>query len=212
MKRALVFAMTATLAGGVTLAGGCGQNHLMAQIDGVVLPECDESIPAEPGPMVTILPDAHEDLYKLPTGPVVRIAADRGVSWRRVRDVADRLRKQGSRPVLLVGRGITSEIRAFEPIEALQPSTHLVLDASRDGSFFVGPADTQKGTRVQAFDHQHIAKSFIRETLGPIVKERGLHDVEVRIDPHADWSDMVRAVDGARTCCPGVEMRATLVE
>jgi hypothetical protein len=205
MKRALVVAVLAVVA-------ACGKNHLMAEVDGAVVPEADDTIAAEAGPNVTILPDAHEELYKLPAGPVVRIAADRGVSWRRVKDMKERLARQGSRAVLLVGRGLTDEVRAFEPIQELRPGPHLVLDAGKDGGFFVGPGDGGNGTRVQAFDHQHIAKSFIREAMGPMVAKTKLHDVEIRVDPHMNWVDVVRAIDGARTCCPGVDMRASLVE
>jgi len=196
----------------VTAAACQGKSTLMAEVDGVVLPEADQTIAALDGPSVTIIPQGNEDLYKLPTGPVVRIAADRGVSWRRVKQVKDRLEKQGSTPVLLAGVGITTEVRAFSPYQELRPGRHLVLDASRDGSFFAGEGDRDKGTRVQSFDHLHISKSSIREVLGPLVQKSGLHDVEVRVDAHLNWADMVRAVDGSRTCCPGVDMRATLVE
>jgi biopolymer transport protein ExbD len=191
MRRALLTAILATAA--------CGKNTLMAQIDGATLPECDDLVPAADGPTIVIWPDSHEELYTLPTGPVVRIAADRAVSWRRVKQLAARLERQGSRPVLLVGRGVTNEIGAFVPTEPLHPGKHLVLDAGKDGEFFVG--DAEKGTRVKAFDHEHIAKSFIREAMPPIVKQSGVHDVEVRVDVHMNWADMVRAIDGARTCC-----------
>ena len=65
---------------------------------------------------------------------------------------------------------------------------------------------------MKSFDEQHIAKSFIREAMSPIVAQYKIHDVEVRVDPHINWADVVRAVDGARTCCDGVEMRASLFE
>ena len=203
MRRALLFC---------TVLAACGPNKHMAQIDGVTLPECDRTVPAEAGATIAFWPDAHEELYPLPKAPVVRIAADRGVSWRRVKIMADRIRAQGSRPVLLCGIGATDGIAAFDPTEPLQPGKHLSLWANLHGDFFVGEPDGDKGTHVQAFDNEHIAKSFIRETMSPMVAKYGVHDVEVHIDPHINWADMVRAIDGSRTCCQGIAMRASLVE
>ena len=133
------------------------------------------------------------------------------MSWRRVKAVADRLQAQGSRAVYLCGMGVTDKVAAFVPTEQLQPGEHLVFDAGHEGDFFIARGN-DKGTEVKAFDHEHIAKSFIRETMGPLVAESHIHDVEVRADPHMDWADLVRAVDGSRTCCDGVSMRASLIE
>jgi len=201
MRRALLFC---------TALAACTTHKHMAQIDGVTLPECDESVAAPDGPTFAFWAEAHEEQYPLPKGAVVRIAADRGVSWRRVEVVAKRLEQQGSKPVLLCGVGSTDQIGAFEPFAELHPGDHLTLDASR-GQFFVGHPGG-KGTQVKSFDEQHIAKSFIREAMSPIVAQYKIHDVEVRVDPHMNWADVVRAVDGARTCCDGVAMRASLFE
>jgi hypothetical protein len=203
MRRALLFC--------IALAA-CGPNKHMAQIDGVVLPECDETVPADAGPTIAFWADAHEELYPLPKGPVVRIAADRAVSWRRVAQMEDRLRKQGSRPVLLCGIGATDGIAAFEPFEPLHPGKHLSFFADLHGHFFVGEPEGDKGTEVKSVDNEHIAKSFIREAMSPMVAKYGVHDVEVHVDPHMQWADMVRAIDGSRTCCQGIAMRASLVE
>ena len=205
MRRALRFCILAGLA-------ACTTHQRMAQIDGVTLPECEQSVPAGDGPTIAFWADAHEEQYALPKGPVVRIAADRDVSWRRVKQMEDRLRQQGSRPVLLCGIGTTDQIGAFEPTETLQPGKHLSLWADWQGNFFVGEPGSDNGTRVQAFDNEHIAKSFIRETMSPMVAKYGVHDVEVHVTPHTQWADMVRAIDGSRTCCQGIAMRATLVE
>ncbi len=205
MRRALRFCILAGLA-------ACSTHQRMAQVDGVTLPECDQTVPADPGPTIAFWADAHEEQYPLPTGPVVRIAADRGVSWRRVKLMEDRLRAQGSRPVLLCGVGATDRVAAFEPTQALEPGKHLSFFADLHGHFFIGEPDGDKGTEVKAFDNEHIAKSFVRETMSPMVAKYGVHDVEVHVDPHMQWADMVRAIDGSRTCCQGIAMRATLVE
>ena len=189
----------------------CGKNPLLARVDGQTLPECDQSVAAADGPNFSFGLRDREDQMQLPKGPVVRIAADRSVSWRRIKMVADRIRKQGSRPVYLCGVGVTDKVAAFEPTETLHPGKHLVFDAGNEGDFFVAKGD-DKGTEVHAMDHEHIAKSFIRETLGPLVSESGIHDVEVRADPHIEWADLVRAVDGSRTCCGETPMRASLIE
>jgi hypothetical protein len=203
MRRVLVLA--------VVLAG-CGKNPLMAEVDGVTLPECDDVVPAAPGPIVAVSDDTHEEDLKLPADKVVRIAAERSVSWRRVKQLAARVAKQGSSPVLLVGRGISSDVGAFEPVEALHGGKHLTLNATRDGKFCLGHPDSDQLYCVQGHDRTHIARTFVRETLSAAVKQYGLHDVEVTVDPGMNWADMIRAVDGARTCCEGVAMRATLVD
>jgi hypothetical protein len=192
-------------------ATACGKNPLLARVDGQTLPECDQSVAAADGPNFAFGLRDHEEAMTLPKGPIVRIAADRSVSWRRVKAVAARIEQQGSKPVFLCGIGVTDEVAAFVPTEALHPGEHLVFDAGHEGDFFVARGN-DKGTEVKAFDHEHIAKSFIRETLGPLVAESGIHDVEVRADPHMEWADLVRAVDGSRTCCEGTPMRASLIE
>jgi hypothetical protein len=209
MRRALRFCILAGLAGSGL---GCSTHPRMAQIDGVTLPECDETVPAADGPTFAFWAEAHEEQYTLPKAPVVRIAADRGVSWRRVKQIEDRLRAQGSTPVLLCGVGSTDRIAAFAPTQPLDQGKHLSLWANLHGDFFVGEPDGDKGTHVQAFDNEHIAKSFIRETMSPMVAKYGVHDVEVHVDPHIQWADMVRAIDGSRTCCEGIAVRASLVE
>jgi hypothetical protein len=189
----------------------CGKNPLLAREGGQTLPECDQSVAAADGPTFAFGLRDREDQMALPKGPVIRVAADRSVSWRRVKMVADRIKQQGSRPVFLCGVGVTDEVAAFEPTETLHPGEHLVFDAGAEGDFFVARGN-DKGTEVRAMDHEHIAKSFIRETMVPLVSESGIHDVEVRADPHMDWADLVRAVDGSRTCCGDTPMRASLIE
>jgi hypothetical protein len=191
------------------LATACGKNPLMATVGDVVLAECDDVIPAEDGPTVVVGPETHEEDLTLPTGPVVRIAADRQVSWRRVHQLVQRLDKQGSRAVLLVGKGLSTEIGAFDPVEQLHPGTHLTLNATRDGQFCIQHPDAEKAYCVKAYDHLHIARTWIRDAMTLAVSQYQVKDVEVSVEPAMQWADVVRAIDGVRTCCP-VEVRASL--
>ena len=206
MRRALLFCIA-----GFACAA-CTTHKHMAEIDGVTLPECDETVTAPDGPVFAFWAEAHEEEYRLPTGPVVRIAADRDVSWRRIKVVDDRLKQQGSKAVLLCGVGSTDQIAAFDPFEKLDGGPHFKVRAFKKGEMFIDEPYGTYTTHVQSFDNQHIAKSFIREAMTPLVAKYNVHDVEVTADPAMHWVDVVRAVDGARTCCTGVEMRASLFE
>jgi hypothetical protein len=197
---------------GLLALAACGPNKHMAQIDGVTLPECDETVAAPDGPVFAFWAEAHEEQYPLPKAPVIRIAADRAVSWRRVKQVADRIRAQGSTPVFLCGVGMSDKIAAFDPVAKLQPGPHFGIRANLHGELYVDEPYGTYTTHVQSFDNEHIAKSFIREAMTPLVAKYNVHDVEVHVDPHLQWADMIRAVDGSRTCCPGVAMRASLIE
>jgi len=202
-------ASVVALAGALALAG-CSKNPLMATVGDVYLPDCDAVIPAAAGPTVSVGPQTHEESLQLPKAPVIRIAADRGVSWRRVQGLAERIEKQGSRPVFLVGRGHTSEIVAFEPTQALQPGKHLTLDVMMSGKFCISHPDAEERYCVQSGDRLHISRPFVEQAVAKAVKGYRIHDVEVKVDPHMNWAEMVRAVDGARTCCQGTEVRASL--
>ena len=134
------------------------------------------------------------------------------MSWRRVRGLADRIEKQGARAVLLVGRGHTNEIVAFQPTEPLRPGKHLTLDAMMTGKFCLAHPDAEARYCVQSGDTTHISRPFVEQAVAKAVKGYGLRDVEVTVDPHMNWAEVVRAIDGARTCCPGIDVRASLVE
>ena len=40
--------------------------------------------------------------------------------------------------------------------------------------------------------------------------EWGLSDVDVLVPDDVEWADVVRTIDGARTCCGKVEIRVAL--
>ncbi|MCE9572639.1 MAG: hypothetical protein K8W52_05740 [Deltaproteobacteria bacterium] len=192
-----------------SLAAACGNNYV-TDIDGAWIPACDQTIVPEDGPTVVILPATHEEDVALPHAPAVRIAADGQVSWRRVKAVRDRLIAAGARPVLLVGGH--GDIHALALEDKLHDGKHLHLAATNDGKFCLGHPDSDQLYCVKGSDEHNISAAFIREAMRKAIGEYKLYDVEVTVDPAMGWTNVVRALDGVRTCCYETAVRASLVQ
>ena len=203
-------AMWRTLAAAALLTAACG-NTSLTEIDGAWLPACDQVVPAADGPTVVLLPSSREEDVALPHAPVVRIAADGQVSWRRVRKVRDRLIADGARPVLLVGAH--GDVHAISLEDKLAPGKHLRLVATNDGKFCLSHPDseTEQLYCVKGSDEHNVSSAFIREAMRKAVDEYKLHDVEVSVDPSMGWANIARSLDGVRTCCGLIPVRAALL-
>jgi hypothetical protein len=190
------------------LVAACGNNYV-TEIDGAWLTSCDQVIEPDDGPTVVLLPSSHEEDFALPHAPVVRIAPDGQVSWRRVRGIRDRLVASGARPVLLVGAH--GHISAISLVDKLGPGRHIQLGATNDGKFCIGSPVSDQLYCVKGMDEHNISSAFIRESIRKAVTEWQLHDVEVTVDPAMGFANVVRALDGVRTCCD-TPVRAALIE
>lgn len=191
------------------LATACGNNYV-TEIDGAWLPACDVVVPAPAGPNVVLVPSSREEEAALPTGKVVRIAADGQVSWRRVLAIRARLIAGGATEVVhLVGaKGRIDAIRLEDPLE---PGPHIHLDATNDGKFCLSPPAADQLYCVKGSDEHNISSAFVREAMRKAVTEYKIYDVEVRVDPSMGWANVVRAIDGSRTCCGTTVVRAALM-
>ncbi len=192
----------------VALTAACGNNYV-TEIDGAWIPACDQTIAPEAGPTVVLLPSTREEEVALPHAPVVRIAADGQVSWRRVKAVRDRLAAAGARPVLLVGGH--GDIHALALEDKLAAGKHLRLTATNDGKFCLGHPDSDQLYCVKGSDAHNISSAFIREAMRKAIGEYKIYDVEVTVDPAMGWTNVVRALDGVRTCCYETAVRAALM-
>ncbi len=180
----------------LTLTLAACDSHLDAEVGGATLPQALAVSPAGAGPTVVILPDRQP--AALPAGPV-RLAIDLRTPWPQVQPLLDGAAATGSQPILLVGQ--RNRVRAFSlddpPVAG--PAIKLVPEAT--GKFCLSPPGTREAYCVQAGDRRHISSMYVREAIRKAVAEYDL--TVIRVEPKGDvaWGDLIRTVDGARTCC-----------
>jgi hypothetical protein len=188
------------------LLAACGKNPYEAEVEGVVLADADGVVMPDEGPVVKLTLAELEP--EVPDVEVARLVIARDVTWARVVTTIEAFEAKGVRPVLLVG--IRNSVRAIVLSEELEgPSIHLT--ATPDGKFCVGPPTSVEAKCVQSADRKHIGRAFVRETIRDAVKAYDLHDVDVMVTDDLEWADVVRTVDGARTCCGQTEVRVKLL-
>jgi hypothetical protein len=190
----------------LALLAACGKNPYEARIEGVLLADADGVVAAEEAPLVKL---THEDPEPaLPDAPAARLAVVWDMPWSEVVRTLDRFGDKQIRPILLVGK--RQDVRAFVLSDELKGPPILVT-AFADGKVCVGPPDSEEAICVTSTDHTHIGKAHVREYVREAAEAYGLNDVEVVIgDPQTDWIDVVRTIDGARTCCDERAMRVKL--
>lgn len=199
--------MRMILATCVLAAAACGQNPYEATVEGVLLADATGVVPAEDGPLVKLTLDDLEPTF--PDAPVVRLAIARDVSWGRVQTTLAALRDKGIRPVLLVGK--RDAVHGFVLSEEVgEVSIHLT--ATPDGKFCVGRTGIDEARCVTSADRKHIHRAFVREHIRDAVKAYGLDEVDVVVTPDLQWADVVRTIDGARTCCKGTPVKVKLLD
>ena len=192
-----------------TVVAGAGCQPMNAYVDGAHLPDADGVIAVEPGPTLVIKPDTDVAALAIPQAGAVRLAIDRAVPWPRVETLIQRVAAAGARPVFLVG--VRDKIHAFRLNDTLAPGDRIRLLATSDGKACVGKTGVDEMRCFQGSDRRYVHRAFVRENVREAVKEYELHDVEVRADPSVEWANVVRAIDGARTCCGKTEVRAALM-
>jgi hypothetical protein len=100
--------------------------------------------------------------------------------------------------VLLVGQ--RTHVHAFQLRDTLSGKEAIQVRVDDDGQHCVSKTGVLE-MRCTKGAGRHIHRTFVREDVREAVKEYDLSEVEVRVNPSAEWADVVRAVDGARTCC-----------
>jgi hypothetical protein len=165
------------------------------------LPEVDDAImTVVDGPLVELPTTVPAKL----SGPV-RIAADRDVLYADVLSAAEAVETAGGSPQILVAhRGrVVAVLPPSVPVDATKAIR--LRAGPKDGVMkaCISPPDTLEATCVarRGDDAKHIDRAFVRQLVNQAVKEYGLDEVNVLVDPTLTWADAVRAIDGARTCC-----------
>jgi len=188
-------------------AAGC-DNKFLAYVDGALLADADGVVPAPAGPTVVVKPETDLAQLALPKAPVIRLAFARDVPFPRVEELVRRVEAAGSKPVLLVGR--RNQVQAFDLHEPVTGERTIQVQVTGDGQSCVGISGVPEMRCTQGAG-RHVHGAFVREDVREAVKEYQLREVQVRADPTVEWADVIRAIDGARTCCGDTKVRATLV-
>lgn len=205
------FLLLAGLSVGVSAASGC-KNQLVTVVDGVLLADCTSKIdpPSRAGvavsKMLVATPDADAAIGQS-SATSVQLAIERGVPWPRAKAVIDRLKASGKTPVLLCGN--ISDERVFTIDDVPSGGLMIQMVVEPKGKFCVQTPELPQAYCVQG-SLGHIPRADVRQTMRETVKKWERTDVAVTIDPGTEWADVLRAIDGARTCCGSTEVRVAL--
>lgn len=200
--RALVIAALVAL-------GGCkSKGH--AEVDGILIPQADGTVDAPEGATLAVNA-ATIDAAKVPDGaPVVRLAVARDVPWDRVAALVARVKAAGRTPVLLAGDAHRVKGFRLEDDRARGVERAITVIAYVDGKACVQPPGGIEAKCVKSPDGKYIDRAFLRELVREQVKTFDVETVEVEVASGLPWADVVRTIDGARTCCYETEVAVRL--
>jgi len=191
----------------VVVVGLCGcESHLEAKVGGAVLPQASGVVPASAGPTLVIKPG--QPAPALGPGPV-RLAIDIAVPWRELTPLFAAADTAGAQPSLLVGQ--RHRIHGFVLSDAPTDEPSLRLRATATGKFCLSPPGTREAYCVESGDRRHISAAYVREAVQKAVAAYGITAARVFPDDDARWADIVRTIDGARTCCGKRPFRVTVI-
>jgi hypothetical protein len=180
----------------VACASACAPSE--PKVGHVRLMEADGVIEPPPGPTVEVPPGTLPDTL----GGTVRVAIDRDVSFAQAVAVLSAIEAQGASAVPLVI--YRNRIAAMPPLAfaARGGADTIRLEPRPDGRACVSPPETEEAACVVGQFSQHVDRTGVRQIVKLAVKQYGLHKVNVVVrDPSMSWAEVVRTVDGARTCC-----------
>lgn len=146
--------------------------------------------------------------------PVVRVAFDDDLTFGTVQKVLAELEARGSQVHILVGQRKNVAAMVLED-ELEGPAIRLVAELG--GKACVAPPGSIEAKCVQTAEKLNISRAYVRELTREAMMGYDLYDVEAFIPDQLDWANVVRLIDGARTCCiwdhdEDVTMRVALVD
>lgn len=178
--------------------GGCKAPE-RGNVNGILLPQATGVIDVPEGPTIELAePGAAATLGPLPAGDTIKIAAHIDVPWPEMRDVIKSIHAAGKRAVPLVG--VRNKVRGFVISDELAGES-IALTAQPNGKACVSPPGVPEAKCVQTMSKKNIDRGFVRGLMSEAVNQYRLYDVDVEAQGDIRWIDVVRAVDGARTCC-----------
>lgn len=186
---------------------GCKQ-ELEAKVGGALLPQANGVVAAAEtsrGPTVVVKPGA--PVPAMAAGPV-RLAVDIRVPWSQLAKVLDAADAAGATPQMMVG--VRREIRGFVLSDQLDDQYALRMQTTGGGKFCLSPPGTRDAYCVEGADHHNVSSLYVREAVKKAVAEYNIMQAWVVPDPDARWGDIVRTIDGARTCCGKQRFRVAI--
>jgi len=202
MRFASPAALTLTL---LAASLGCKTVPRQAKVEGILLAQADSLLKVSDGETLVVTPGAKVE--SATEEKHIRLAIAREVLWSEVRGIRKQLLSAGKVPHLLVASG--NRLGGMELYEELEGEA-IEIVVSVEGKLCVSPPNTAEAKCVQRPDKKHVDRSHTRELVREAVKVYHLHDVSIRVPPDLKWADLVRAVDGARTCCFEDKVRVRL--
>ncbi len=189
-------------------AAGC-KNKPDATYDGVPLPQARGVREAPEAPTLVVRPDATSpDIPAGVAGGMLRLAIHRHVQWKDVDALLKRVDAAGAQAVPLVGQ--RWHLRAFSLSDDLETERSIAVTATLEGKTCVSPPGVAEAKCVQTIEKNHIDVAYTRELVREAVNEYKIYDVDLQVDPEMQWQDVVRAIDGVRTCCYDTPVRVKL--
>ncbi|MCP4448651.1 MAG: hypothetical protein GY811_25435 [Myxococcales bacterium] len=188
----------------IAFATSC-KSQSQAEVAGVWIAQAESTVPLPKGK--TIAMNRGSVPTDLGTEPDVKLAIARDVRWSSVRDLRKELLAKGRVPHLVVADG--RKVGAFNLYDDLEGETIKVY-VSFGGKLCVEFPNSREAKCVQRRDRTHVDRAITRELVREAVKAYGLHDVLIDVPADLEWADVVRAVDGSRTCCFETIVRARL--
>lgn len=176
-----------------------GKHH--AEVDGVLVPQARSGFDAPDGPTLHIPGD---DLTRLPDASVIKIAAYRKTPWVEVRDLIKRIEAEGKTAVPLVGK--RTSVRGFRLSDPVKGKT-IAVTVRAEGTICVNAPGMDEGLcsvdPMEANKHVDLAATrwFVREA----VTELEIYQADLVLQGDFIWDDVVRAIDGVRTCCDVID-------
>jgi hypothetical protein len=202
MRRAIPIALL------FLLAGCKSKGH--AEVDGILIPQADGVIDAPEGATMAVNASTI-DTAKVPAGAkLVRLAVAREVAWDRVAALVERVKAAGGTPLLLAGDD--HKVKGFRLEDAAARGVDRTINviAYIDGKACVQPPGAIEAKCVQSPDGKYIDRAFLRELVREQVKVFDVKTIEVELAGGLPWADVVRTIDGARTCCYDTEVAVRL--
>ncbi len=183
---------------GALLAGGC-KNPYQAKVDGVLVADADENeeLPVAPRIVIRAEPSVPDEEISFPPGPV-QLVIERSVPWARVEALLAMFEDRKVEPILVVGQ--THKLRRLRLNDELSGAPRFTITGDAKGKFCVQTAQLPQAYCIAGVG-RHIHRAFVRETVRDVVKKWEMQEAEIYVDPATEWADVVRIIDGARTCC-----------
>lgn len=184
------------------LAAGCPAKE-PARVGDTRLVQADGVVEAPSGATLEVAKDTVAALT-MPGEAVVRLAIAMDVPWADVDSLVRKIEGAGKRAVTLVGqRQHTRAIVLHEPLTG--PAIQVITFV--DGKACVRGPGVEAAKCVTTPDHHWVEKSFVRQLVRETREVFAVDEVEVQVPASLPWSDVVNAIDGARTCCGEAAIR-----